>query len=150
VINQTTLSAIRALLYLAGNAQLRVLPPRAIALPLGESPTYLAKVCRLLARAGILRAVKGVKGGVRLARTPRQITLLALVEACQGAIVGDYCREDCRPELTCAYHHAAAELRQAIVGVLARWSLADLLEQPAPPRWTPGNSTCVLTGGGQR
>lgn len=130
IVTKTTISAIRALIFVARNADEGFLPPRRIADELGESPTYLAKVCRSLVKAGILRAEKGVKGGVWLGRSPDQITLLAIVEACQGTILGDYCQGGCAAEAVCAYHLAAEELREAMTGVLAHWTLTQLLRKP--------------------
>jgi Rrf2 family protein len=130
MITKTTMSAIRALMFVAQNSAEGCLSPRRIAEALGESPTYLAKVSRSLVKAGILRAEKGVKGGVWLGRAPRDITLLAVVEACQGTVLGDYCRGDREPENVCGYHRAAVELQDAIVGVLSRWNLAQLLRRP--------------------
>jgi Rrf2 family protein len=130
MLGKTSLSAIRSLLYLAQQDAGACLSPRHLAEVLGESPTYLAKVLRHLVKAGILRAEKGVKGGVRLVTDPQSVTLLAIVEACQGTIVGNYCAS-VRPEpMQCSFHRAALELHHAITGVLARWSLADLLVNP--------------------
>jgi Rrf2 family protein len=147
-ITKTSLSAIRALLFLARNPPGAVFSPRRIAEELGESPTYMAKVSRLLVKVGILRAEKGVKGGVRLDRRPADISLLSVVEACQGSIVGNYCRVECDPGLTCAFHQAALELQAAVVRVLSRWSLAQLVEKPAPAaRRRGGPIPCVMLGG---
>jgi len=45
---------------------------------------YLAKILQQLAAADILRTKRGRKGGYTLARDPRSITLLAIVEALEG------------------------------------------------------------------
>jgi Rrf2 family protein len=136
MITKTTISAIRALMFVAQNGEDGCLPPRKIAEALGESPTYMAKISRLLVRAGVLRAEKGVKGGVWLGRAPKEISLLAVVEACQGTVLGDYCIGGCDPEEVCAYHRAAMDLYGAITGALTRWNLAQLLRKPqgAPSR----------------
>lgn len=109
---------------------------------LGESPTYMAKVLRGLVRAGILRAEKGAKGGVYLARAPETITLLSIYEAMQGPVAGAYCREGRDPGATCAYHQAATQLEQAVRAVLGRWTLAELSARPE------GNAVdgCVMAG----
>src|SRR4051812_31540903 len=39
-------------------------------------PAYLAKHLQALAAAGVLRTVKGAKGGYRLARSPTEISVL--------------------------------------------------------------------------
>jgi Rrf2 family protein len=147
MLGKTSVSAIRTLLFLAQQDDGVCLPPRKLAECLGESPTYLAKVTRHMVKQGILEAAKGVKGGVRMVRRPEEITLLAIVEACQGTIVGDYCKSS-RPSLhQCSFHKAAMELHEAITGVLERWTLADLLEQPVESGERGMTITCLMAGG---
>lgn len=146
MLGKTSISAIRTLLFLAQQDDGACLPPRKLAECLGESPTYLAKVTRHMVRHGILEAAKGVKGGVRLVRRPEEVTLLAIVEACQGTIVGDYCRSS-RPSLhQCSFHKAAMELHAAITDVLERWTLADLLENPVETGEQGPVITCLMAG----
>lgn len=145
MITKTSLLATRALLCLATEQQEVAMPPRSIALKLGESQTYLAKVLRALVKAGILRAEHGSKGGVLLNKHPNEITLLAIVEACQGTIVGSYCQDIHDLAITCSFHRAAIELRQAIVGVLSHWSLEQLAKLPAPTKRLPGKH-CMMVG----
>ena len=47
-------------------------------------PAYLAKALQALARHGIVESVAGRRGGYRLARPARDITLLDVVEAIDG------------------------------------------------------------------
>jgi Rrf2 family protein len=146
MLGKTSISAIRSLTFLATQDLGACWSPRRLAEILEESPTYLAKVVRHLVKHDILEAEKGVKGGVRLVRPPEQISLLSIVEACQGTIVGDYCRSS-RPESShCNFHRAAFELHEAITGVLGRWKLADLLQQPAAVGETVEGITCVMAG----
>ena len=148
MINKTTLLAIRALIHIGRQQGKAVRSPRQIAAVLDESPTYLAKVTRLLVKAGILRAEKGAHGGVYLGRTPSEVLLLEVVEACQGVIVGDYCRPGCDKRMTCSYHAAAEELRAAIVGVLSQWTLAKLMERPSSPKLAQLTGlSCLMTPG---
>lgn len=129
MLGKTSLSALRALLLLAQKGGSELWPPRRIAEELGESPTYMAKVVRHMVKSRILEAEKGAKGGVRLARRPEEVTLLSVVEACQGTLVGDYCRSTRPSTAYCSFHIAALELHAAITGVLGRWTLAGLLER---------------------
>ncbi len=145
MITKTTLTAIRALIFIAQNSEAGSLPPRRIAETLGESPTYMAKITRSLVKAAILRAGRGVKGGVWLSRPANQITLREIYEACQGAIVGDYCQDGCDLNTICSFHRAAAELHQAVVGVLSRWTLAQLLKKPEGKSGRKG-VPCVMQG----
>ena len=144
MLTKTTLSGMRAVTLLGLNAQAQPLSPRAMAEALGESPSYLAKVLRHLVRAGILKAHRGPNGGVSLNRPPESVTLLAVVEACQGVILGDFCQGEVEPSLTCAFHQAGMELHQAVVGVLSRWTLADLIGRPSPDPAIAGRSQCWL------
>jgi Rrf2 family protein len=144
MITKTSLLATRALLFLAKDQHGMATPPRSIALELGESPAYMAKVLRSLVKAGILRAEHGSKGGVLLNRRADEITLLAVVEACQGAIVGSYCQDIDDIKTACAFHRAAAELRETVKGVLSRWNLEQLAKAPGPPKCLPDGKQCVM------
>jgi Rrf2 family protein len=144
MITKTSLLATRALLYLVKDNQNGAISPRNIALQLGESQSYMAKVLRSLVKAGILRSEHGSRGGVLLNRSQSEITLLSIVEACQGAIAESYCQDIEDLESTCAFHHAAVELRNSIMSVLGRWTLKELAASPRPTRRLPGRVHCVM------
>ncbi|GAB6187752.1 RrF2 family transcriptional regulator [Thermopirellula anaerolimosa] len=144
MLTKTTLSGLRAVTMLGLNADSQPLSPRSMAEALGESPSYLAKVLRHLVRAGILKAHRGPNGGVSLNRPPESVTLLAVVEACQGVVLGDFCEGNLDPRLTCAFHQAGVELHHAVVSVLSRWTLADLMRRPGPDPSVAGRSQCWL------
>jgi Rrf2 family protein len=132
MLTKTTRSAIRLLTHLGLSGGTEPLSPRVLAGQLGESPTYLGKVARYLVKAGILRSHRGVAGGVVMGRPPEEITLLAIVEACQGTILGDFCEEADDLAKTCAFHQACAELHEAIVSILSKWTLAEFIQHPRP------------------
>ncbi len=144
MLTKTTLSAVRAITFLGLNPQEQPCSPRFIAEQLGESPTYLAKVLRLLVRAGILKARRGVAGGVVLDRDPAEVSLRMIVEACQGTVLGDFCSDAADLTQTCAFHQAGAELHDAILRVLSRWTLADFLSRPSPSPGIASNVQCWL------
>lgn len=150
MLTQTTLTALRALLVLTERSDTEPTPPRQLAQALSESPTYMAKVTGHLVKAGLLRAHRGVNGGVVLQRMPSTITLRTVVEACQGAIVGDFCHATSDLGNVCAFHRAAAELHDAIVGVLDRWTLQDLKMQPGPLAPLGVDVQCRLVAGSLR
>jgi len=134
MLTKTSVSAVRALLYLSLNAEKGPVSPRRIAERIGESPSYMGKVTGLLAKAGILRAHRGVAGGVTLGCPPHELSLLAIVEACQGHLIADYCEDSPDVDLVCSFHQAMLQLHDALVGVLSRWTLADLMEKPCPSK----------------
>ena len=121
--------------------------PRQIAELISTSPTYTAKVCGQLVKAHILRSHRGASGGVQLARTPGEVTLLDIVEACQGKVLADYCEpvEDMRK--VCAYHSAMADLYGVVTGVLKAWTLQDLMARARPSKTPDIEGHCLVTKG---
>lgn len=131
MLTQTSETALRALLYIALCERGIILTPREIAPKLHASPTYLAKITRMLVKAQILESHRGVNGGISLTRELKDISLLEITEACQGLIVGNYCRglsEHQKP--VCAFHRAMQEIHDATIDVLKRYSLADVAQNP--------------------
>ena len=65
---------------------------------------YLTKIFASLAKADLVTAVRGKRGGYRLNRPPGRITVLEIVEAVEGPIILNFCqhkpprcnRKDCR------------------------------------------------------
>jgi Rrf2 family protein len=49
---------------------------------------FLLKVLKPLVSAGLLYSVKGPRGGYRLAKAPKEITMLDVIEAVEGPIRG--------------------------------------------------------------
>lgn len=108
---------------------------------------YLAKQLQAAARAGVLAATTGPRGGFRLARPASEITLLHIVEAVDGASSPYECREirqqgrgalppeECRR--TCILAEKMAEAHAAWRRSLAAVSLAEILAtlpESAPAR----------------
>ena len=144
MLTQTSELGIQALLHLVLSGIDKPMSPRRIAEAIGSSPTYMSKVTGLLVRAGILRSHKGFKGGVTLTEDPAQLTLMAIVEACQGKVLGDFCQPTSDLSMVCAYHKAMAELHDVIIGVLSRWTLADLAAKPQPDPELAPHVNCKL------
>src|SRR3954447_8171306 len=69
------------------------LPGRALAQFHGVSESYLLKHMQALSKAGICESVPGPTGGYRLARKPREITVLDIVEAIEGTESAFRCDE---------------------------------------------------------
>ena len=144
MLTQTTETAYRVLISLALREDAEPVSPRELAARLNASPTYMAKITGLLVKANILRTRKGSQGGVSLAAAPGEITLLSIVEACQGKVLGDYCDGIGKAEDTCAYHQAMLELHDAITQTLMRWTVADLARKPGPSPVLQGKVNCKM------
>lgn len=78
--------AIHALAFMASKGESRPMPSHVVAQAQGIPERFLLKVLLPLVAAGVLRSLKGPNGGYQLARPPREITLLNIVEAIDGPI----------------------------------------------------------------
>ncbi len=81
--------ALQALAYLVEQPTDRSVASHIAAEARGIPERFLLKVLQPLVSAGVLRSTKGPNGGYRLARLPKQITLLEVVEAVDGTIRGE-------------------------------------------------------------
>ena len=147
MLTKTSVMAVRLLVHLGLSGEGKRASLRQVAHELRVSPTYLIKIGRRLVRAGILRASRGAGGGVSLNQAPADITLLAIVEACQGPTLGDFCRHSDDHRKVCGLHRAGAELHAAITGTLRRWTLKSLLRHAEPAAEMPDRKRCLLLGG---
>lgn len=78
--------AIHALVHMAAQEGNQSLASHQIAQQEGIPGLFLLKTLKSLVSRGILRSVRGPNGGYRLAKPPKDITLLAIVEAVDGPI----------------------------------------------------------------
>jgi len=85
-----------------------------------------------LKAAGLITAVRGPNGGLELAREPRSITPLDVVEALEGRLSGADCTLDpaaCGRAAECVTRDVWAELARAMEVSLRSHTLADLAER---------------------
>lgn len=105
----------------------------------GVPQEYLAKVFTKLARAGLVAATEGVRGGFRLARPAAQISVLDIATAIDGAKKIFDCREirercvlfegsapSWATEGTCAIHAVMISAQKRMEETLAQQSILDL------------------------
>ena len=76
--------AIHTCLWIADAGDRPFRPSPEIAKNLGFSYNHFAKVVQRLVHAGLLETERGPKGGIRLARDPRKISMLDVYEAAGG------------------------------------------------------------------
>ncbi len=145
MLTRTSEIAVKALITMVLHHEGKPVTTQALADRVGCAPSYLAKTLGRLAGRGILKSRRGPQGGVELARKPGAITLLEIVEACQGLLISNYCQsigDEDGP--VCAFHRAMWEVRMATRDALARWSLEDLARRPGPTGKLSGNGECHL------
>jgi Rrf2 family protein len=74
--------------YLAKQKEDQLIASRKIAEAQGLPERFLVKVLKPLVSAQVLLSLRGPNGGYRLAKSPRSISLLDIVEAVDGPIRG--------------------------------------------------------------
>ena len=140
---------LRCLLQLARRPQGRMATVKEIAKLEGLSMAYVEKLLRALSRAGLVRSVRGIKGGYLLTKPPTEITL-AQVVAALGSVLStkSICarytglRLECIHFSNCGIRSAWAGLTQAIEQFLQQTTLAQLLpdeqvvDQTMAVRWS--------------
>jgi Rrf2 family protein len=132
VFSASATHALRAAAWLAASRQGEAMLGRDLAGKVGIPAPYLAKVLATLARTGVLTASRGVRGGYRLARPARQISLMEIVEPFEGKRARPGCLlrpdEPCREEAACSAHAAWSDLKATYLGFLETTTLADIQE----------------------
>jgi Rrf2 family protein len=83
--------ALRAVIYLSRLKPDQRAATSQIALEQRIPPSFLAKIVSQLSVAGLLQTSRGARGGVSLARSPDNISVLEVVEAIDGPITLNEC-----------------------------------------------------------
>jgi FeS assembly SUF system regulator len=90
-----------------------------------------SKVLKTLARSGVVRSQRGVKGGYTLARPAARIGIHEVIEAIEGPIAVTECSDEsadssCEYETRCEVRANWQRINHAVHRALAEISLADM------------------------
>lgn len=101
----------------------------------GISPHHLTKILQQLAKAGLVQTTRGIGGGHRMARSPRNLTLADVIEAVRGPMEPSSRSPGARPdgdegvqvgpELASVF----SEIDQQIVATLRSISIATIVKK---------------------
>ena len=94
--------------------------------------SFLAKIFQHLAKAGLVRSIRGSGGGFALAKSPSEISVLEIIEAVEGKILFQRCRmdkPDCEHAGGCALCGLFERAQDGIKDVLTSTTLQDLIHQ---------------------
>jgi Rrf2 family protein len=110
-----------------------IVPIQQIAGQQGIPKRFLEQILNDLKAGGFVESRRGAAGGYRLARTPEDITLAALIRHVEGALVpapvlaeGAARHRQGPDAVQLAIRSVLKEVREAILKVLDRATLADL------------------------
>lgn len=91
---------------------------------------YLEQLLATLRRCGLVRSVRGAKGGYILAREPWKISVLEVMNCLEGSDAQPSDPEDTSKTLESAViHEVWQESHQAANAVMQRYTLQDLCEK---------------------
>jgi Rrf2 family protein len=103
--------SVHALVFLARRKEQTPLPSHEIAEACGVPPKFLLKLLKALVPVGLLGSLKGPQGGYWLAKSPRDITLLEIVEAIDPPVWANF------PAFENGRNSASGRLRRIYEGV---------------------------------
>ena len=128
--------ALRALLVLGLKYGESVVRIQAISEHQNIPKRFLEQILNDLKSAGIVQSRRGVAGGYRLAKPPEEITLATVVRHIEGALAPVSCvsqrfyeKCSCPDESRCAIRSAMKEIREAVVKVAERVTIAELCQR---------------------
>lgn len=128
--------ALRAVLVLGLHYDQSVVRIQTVSEEQNIPKRFLEQILNDLKSAGIVQSRRGIAGGYRLARSPEQISLAAVVRHIEGALAPVSCVSErfyekcsCPDEARCAIRAVMAEVRAAVVNIMERVTVADLCER---------------------
>jgi len=139
--------AVRALCYLAAQPADRLVCRAEIQERQGIPPHFLSKILRILVGAGFLVSVPGARGGFRLGRAPREISVRAVYESIEGPLCLIDCvdrREDfCCFAPVCTQIHVWSGAQRVLGAYLENVSIGDIADRHGMARRLPQHAAAA-------
>ncbi len=123
---------LRAMLEIAMSNGESPVMMRSISENQGISRKYLHAILTTLKSAGLVRSVRGVRGGYTLSRSPSRIQVSEVIRVLEGSLsVVDCVQENglCARSETCVTRDVWLDVNRAIEGVLGNLTLEDLVQR---------------------
>jgi Rrf2 family protein len=133
-LSSRTRYGMRAVLELAMEYGKKPMQIKAIADREDISNKYLEQLIAMLKAAGLVRSIRGPRGGYVLARPPQEISLKDVFLTLEGPMVPAECLEHpefCPRCTDCATREIWHELQDSIMRVLESYTLHDLVNRSA-------------------
>ncbi|MEI6631137.1 MAG: Rrf2 family transcriptional regulator [bacterium] len=129
LITRDTDYALRALCFVAKSKD-RVVSVSQLVDSLKIPRPFLRKNLQLLNKRGVLKSYKGLGGGFKLARKPRQLFISELIRIFQGPFQLNECflkKRPCPHKKECVLKKKIDNIERYVIGQLDSITLADLL-----------------------
>jgi Rrf2 family protein len=127
--------ALRAMLYLAQLEPSQRAATSQIAEEQHIPPSFLAKIISQLSIAGLIHTSRGARGGVSLAHSPEEISILEVVEAIDGPIALNECTHNsgsCPFGESCPLRPLWCETQADLVDRLRKTNFAQFAKEHQP------------------
>ncbi len=123
--------AVQIMLEMVSKGEERSLTAAVLAENQSISESYSEQILLRLRRCGLLRSVRGARGGYRLARAPEDISIASVFAAVEERTDATRCGglQDCHADRPCIAHDLWAALTDHIDSFLASVTLADAARQ---------------------
>ena len=126
--------AVRILLSIARYQKNGPVPKKIIAAEEGISPDYIEQIIVPLKNDGLCIGIRGVKGGFKLSKEPKDITLFQILRASEGVMtLVDCANMDCkgRDKNKCVVRPVWAGAAKVLKQYFEKITLQDLLDEVA-------------------
>jgi Rrf2 family protein len=127
---------LRALVVLGLNYGPHVVAIQTISRDQNIPKRFLEQILHDLKSGGFLESKRGVTGGYRLALSPEKITLAAVIRHVEGALAPVSCVSErfyrkcsCPDEARCGIRSVMREVRDALVAILEKVTVAELCDR---------------------
>ena len=127
--------ATRAMLDLALHRDEGAVLVRDIARRQEVSEKYLKQLLAPLKAAGLVRTIRGARGGLTLAKPPSEIKLIEIVQVMEGSMAPVECVDDariCSRSDSCVTRQVWTDMKEATDKVLESTNLQDLVGRSRP------------------
>ena len=125
--------ALHLMLELAMQEEGVNLSVKTVAESRGISEKYLEQISPVLVRSGLVRSVRGAKGGYRLVKSPEDYTVGLILRTVEGSLSPVSCMDDavnqCARCKACVTLDLWEQVDQAISNVVDHVTLADLVDR---------------------
>lgn len=124
---------LRLMLDLASEYSGELVPLKEIAARQGLSDKYLEQIITPLNKSGLVKSVRGSRGGYKLAKQPERITVGEVLRVLEGSFSPVSCVDDngesCERSANCPSFTLWKEIKESIEQIVDNRTLADIINK---------------------
>jgi len=127
---------LRAMMFLAALGPGDTAPMQEIARRMEIPQDFLAKILKTLLAKKLVKSTRGARGGYALARLPREISFLDVIEAVEGPVIVNVCQdqhEACKVSRACTMYSVWRLGQQKMLEVYRAVTLEQLAMKDLKP-----------------